>query len=179
MAEAEVSYTITYLEMRARPDRPRPHVPTAGGLSLLRAETPPAHFFRYLYDIVGRDYDWTDKLVWTDAEIAAFAQHPDVALYVAYLTGWPAGFVMLDRRDPALCDIAYFGVAPEAMGRGIGDWLLGTGVHMAWDGAPGRLTVNTCSLDHPRALPLYQKWGFRPFGREERKRRVRVRQPKV
>jgi GNAT superfamily N-acetyltransferase len=175
MGGAEVSYTVTFLEMRARPERPRPPAPPARGLSLLRAETPPAHFFRYLYDIVGRDYDWTDKLSWTDAQIDAFAQHPDVALYVMYLTGWPAGFVMLDHRDKATCDMAYFGVAAEAMGRGLGDWLLGVGTHMAWDAGPSRLTVNTCSLDHPRALPLYQKWGFRPYAREERRRVVGLR----
>jgi hypothetical protein len=42
---------------------------------------------------------------------------------------------------------------------------------MAWD-RPGtaRVTVNTNSLDHPRALPLYQKAGFTPVHRESRTR---------
>jgi len=31
-----------------------------------------------------------------------------------------------------------------------------------------RLTVNTCTLDHPRALPLYQRLGFTAYNREER-----------
>lgn len=174
-ADAEVAYTVTFLEMTARPDRPRPHPPAPRGLSLLRAETPPAHFFRYLYDAVGRDHKWTDLHALSDDQLAAFAQDPEVALYVLYLTGWPAGFIMLDKRAGDVCDIAYFGMAPEAMGRGLGDWLLGTGVHMAWDAAPRKLTVNTCSLDHPRALPLYQKWGFRPVRREERRRRIASR----
>jgi hypothetical protein len=30
------------------------------------------------------------------------------------------------------------------------------------------MTVNTNSLDHPRALPLYQKAGFVPVRRETR-----------
>jgi hypothetical protein len=34
------------------------------------------------------------------------------------------------------------------------------------------MTVNTCTLDHPRALPAYQSWGFHPVRREERRRRV-------
>ena len=56
---------------------------------------------------------------------------------------------------------------PEAIGRGLGTYLLQTAVHMAWD-RPGveRVTVNTNSLDHPRALPLYQKAGFVPVHRE-------------
>ena len=31
----------------------------------------------------------------------------------------------------------------------------------AWSHPIPRLTVNTCTLDHPRALPLYQRMGFR------------------
>ncbi len=169
---AEIAYTVTHLRMEARPDRPRPHAPLVRGLSLLRAETPPVHFFRYLYDTVGRDYEWTDLHARTDAELAGFVQDPAVALFVAYVTGWPGGFVMLDRRAPPVCDIAYFGVAPQALGRGLGDWLLGTAVHMAWDEGAAAMTVNTCTLDHPRALPMYQKWGFAPVRREERTRRI-------
>jgi GNAT superfamily N-acetyltransferase len=63
-------------------------------------------------------------------------------------------------------------VTPEALGRGLGDWLLGTGVHMGWDAGVEAMTVNTCTLDHPRALPIYQKWGFEPVRREERTRRI-------
>ncbi|MEL7173881.1 MAG: N-acetyltransferase, partial [Pseudomonadota bacterium] len=31
-----------------------------------------------------------------------------------------------------------------------------------------RMTVNTCTLDHPRALGTYQKAGFVPIRRETR-----------
>ena len=31
-----------------------------------------------------------------------------------------------------------------------------------------KLLVNTCTLDHPRALPLYQKMGFLAYAREDR-----------
>lgn len=170
MTEAEVAYTVTWLEQTARPERPRPHAPAVKGLMLQRAEGPPTHFFRYLYDAVGRDYEWTDMHAMADADMAGFVQDPKVALYVLYLTGWPAGFIMLDHRGGPACDIAYFGMAPEAIGRGLGDWLLGTGIHMAWDEGATKLTVNTCTLDHPRALGLYQKWGFTPVRREQRRR---------
>lgn len=169
---AEIAYTVTHLRMTARPDRPRPPAPLVRGLSLLRAETPPVHFFRYLYDAVGRDYEWTDLHAKSDGDLGRFVQDPAVQLYVMYLTGWPGGFVMLDFRAAGLCDIAYFGVTPEALGRGLGDWLLGTGVHMGWDAGIAAMTVNTCTLDHPRALPIYQKWGFEPVRREERTRRI-------
>ena len=174
-AAAEVSYTVTWLEMRARPERPRPPVPALKGLSLLRVETPPVHFFRYLYDVVGRDYEWTDLHRWSDDDLAAFAQDPKVALSVAYVTGWPAGFIQLDYRTEGVCDIAYFGLAPEMIGRGLGAWLLGTAIHTAWDRGVAKMTVNTCTLDHPRALSTDQRWGFVPVEREERRRRVAIR----
>jgi GNAT superfamily N-acetyltransferase len=161
--------------MHARPERPRPPVPALKGLTLLRAETPPVHFFRYLYDAVGGAYEWTDLHAWSDDDLAAFAQDPRVELSVAYVTGWPAGFIQLDHRREGVCDIAYFGLAPEMIGRGLGSWLLGTAVHAAWDGSITRMTVNTCTLDHPRALPTYQKWGFVPVKREERSRTVSAR----
>lgn len=169
---AEIAYTVTYLEMTRRPDRPRPPRVMNRAVSLLRAEQPPVHFFRYLYDMVGRDYHWTDLHGWSDAAIEAFVQHKAVALYVMYLGGVPGGFVLLDGRRHPACEIAYFGLAPEAVGQGHGNWLLGTAIHMAWDGDIASLSVNTCSLDHPRALPLYQKWGFEPVRREQRHRTI-------
>lgn len=172
---SEIAYTVTFLEMTARPARARPHPPLLDGLLLMRAERPPLHFLRYLYDTVGRDYEWTDLHAVPDNELARFVQHAEVSLHVLHLTGWPAGFAMLDARAAGVIDFAYFGITPEAMGRGLGDWLLGTMVHMAWDRGPRKLTVNTCSLDHPRALPLYQKWGFAPVGRAERRRNVVAR----
>jgi hypothetical protein len=41
---------------------------------------------------------------------------------------------------------------------------MGTGVACA------KMTVNTCTLDHPRALDIYQKLGFRPVRTEARTR---------
>ena len=38
----------------------------------------------------------------------------------------------------------------------------------AWAHPISRLSVNTCTLDSPRALPLYQRVGFVPYAREER-----------
>jgi len=33
--------------------------------------------------------------------------------------------------------------------------------------SPKRLFVQTCTLDHPRALGLYQRCGFIPFAQEQ------------
>jgi hypothetical protein len=38
-------------------------------------------------------------------------------------------------------------------------------------GAP-KVTVNTCTLDHPAALPLYQRIGFEPVAQQKRRLKV-------
>ncbi len=162
-----VEVTITYLEMQARPSYPRPHQPLGHQAALLHAESPPLWYFLDLYRAVGAQYQWTDWLEAGEAELKDFVQHPDMALFTLIRQGWPAGFFMLDRREAGICDLAYLGLVPEVLGLGLGKYLLQEAVHMAWDGeGTERVTVNTCTLDHPRALALYQSAGFSPVRQE-------------
>jgi GNAT superfamily N-acetyltransferase len=172
-AGEEVPCTITYLEMEARPTCRRPPMPTGSASALIAARKPPVWYFLSLYDAVGQDYDWTDQHALPRAEVESFLHDPAVTLCTLMRGGWPHGFFVLDSRSEGLCEIAYFGLVPEALGGGLGKFLLYTAVHMAWD-RPGteRLTVNTCSLDHPRALPLYQRAGFKPVRRETYTRKL-------
>ena len=169
-AGERIAYTITYLAMETRPPAPPP-APLNQNLALIRAETPPVAYFLYLYGRVGADHEWTDWFEASTAEQEAFVHDPAVSLYTLMVDGWPGGFFMLDAREGRVIDLAYFGLMPEALGRGLGAWLLGTALQTAWD-LPGaaRITVNTCTLDHPRALPLYQKAGFVPERRLEASR---------
>ncbi len=163
-----VDFTVTYLEMEERPSYPRPSLPGTVPSALIHAENPPNWYFLMLYDAVGRDYEWQDRHDQPEVELSAFVGSPDVQLYTFLRNGWPHGFFMLDHRQMARCDIAYFGLVGQAVGLGLGTWLLQTAVHMAWD-IPGtvRVTLNTCTLDHPRALALYQKHGFKPYAQEQ------------
>ena len=47
---------------------------------------------------------------------------------------------------------------------GLGRWFLGAALEAAWAHEPQAVVVQTCTLDHPAALPLYQKLGFSPTG---------------
>jgi GNAT superfamily N-acetyltransferase len=167
----EIEIVVTHLEMTTRPRFPRPPVPRGPVSALVAADRPPAWYFLALYDAVGAEYEWTDQHDRPRDEIAAFLEDPAVTLYTFVRAGWPHGFFVLDGREAGVVDLAYFGLVPQAIGQGLGWFLLGTAVHTAWD-RPGcaRLTVNTNSLDHPRALPLYQKAGYVPVRRESRRR---------
>ena len=160
--------TVTYLAMDARPDTPPPDMPYGQRLAIIAASSPPTDYFLYLYRTVGADWEWTDWLKRPRADLDAFVGDENVVIHTLLVDGWPGGFFMLDRRTPGTCDVAYFGLVPQAIGRGLGTWFLGQAIATAWQ-QPGveRLTVNTCTLDHPAALGLYQRLGFRPVDRRE------------
>ncbi|MEO1457753.1 MAG: GNAT family N-acetyltransferase, partial [Pseudomonadota bacterium] len=165
----ETHYTITYLEMSEPPSTGLPHAPSGPRLALIGAKAPPVDWFLYLYRTVGAPYRWTDWLEAPAEDLEAFVGDPKVEIFTLLHDGWPGGFFMLDTREAGVCDLAYFGLVPQAVGRGLGFWLLMNAVHMGWE-RPGveRMSVNTCTLDHPRALGLYQRVGFVPVRRETR-----------
>jgi len=158
-----VEVVVTYLEMDARPSYGRPHLFGTHPTALLHADGPPVWYFLSLYDAVGKQYEWRDRHDQDPEALAAFVGHENVGIYTLTRDGWTHGFFVLDGREAGVCDIGYFGLVPEAIGLGLGTWLLQTAVHMAWD-LPDveRVTLNTCTLDHPRALAHYQKHGFTP-----------------
>lgn len=170
-AGTKVDYTITYLEMDTRPSYDWPSAPTGPALSLQRAEDPPVWYFRALYDAVGRDYAWEDMPKRGDEEVREWLNPDTMRLYTLFGAGWPQGFFLLDEGDDEETELTYFGLVPEAVGSGLGTFLLRTAILTAWEREGlKRLTVNTCTLDHPRALQTYQKNGFSPVRREKRSR---------
>ena len=166
-----VDYVVTYLEMDTRPAGPLPPRPVNIQTALLCAEDPPADYFLYLYRTVGAAHEWTDWLMRPRDELEAFVGNSNVLLYTLMVEGWPGGFFMLDTSDAGTCDLAYFGLTPPAIGRGLGRWFLATAVETGWS-LPDvtKMTVNTNTLDHPRALGLYQRAGFQPTRRENHTR---------
>jgi GNAT superfamily N-acetyltransferase len=154
--------TITYLEQTSRPILPHPPQPP-GKVAILRAEHPPTHYYRYLYDLVGRRWHWVTRRKISDMELAEIIHDPRVHIYVLYAGGVPAGFVELDARQEEAMDLRFFGVAPDFLGKGFGRYFLTHTIDLAWSLNPKRVRLETCTLDHPAALPLYQKLGFTVF----------------
>lgn len=154
----EPAVTRTYLEMRDRP--PGREEPSPEGARLARLERCPPALYRHLYAEVGRAWSWFERLWWTDDELAAHLGRPEVSIRVLQLDGVPAGYYELVRQADSSVEIAYFGLMPQAIGRGLGRWLLSEAIAEAWAGDPVRVWLHTCTLDHPTALPNYLKAGF-------------------
>lgn len=157
--------TRTYLEMTSASELV-PAKTEAAGVRVERALHCPPSFFRYLYAEVGRRYHWLDRLGWSDEQLQARLADPKVTLWVLRVRGAPAGYFELERHDDGSCEIAYFGLLPEFLGRGLGKHLLTVAAETAWSERPKRVWLHTCTLDDPAALPNYVRGGFRPFKSE-------------
>jgi len=119
---------------------------------------------RLLYQLVGEAWDWTDKLTLTDAEWQSYAERDELRTWLAYCQGSIAGYYELEKREDGDIEIAYFGLSPKFVSKGFGGYFLSHAIESAWawEGAK-RITVNTCSLDHPSALQNYKARGFKVY----------------
>ena len=156
--------TITYLEMTSPPTQPVGEFPSQA--KIRRVINPPVHFYRYLYNTVGERWLWYERRLYADSVLAAEVQHPDVHIYLLSVQGAPAGFAELDYRPADGVELAYFGLIPEFIGLRLGGVFLRWVIAQAWQSNPQRISVNTCTLDHPNALPNYLRMGFNPLRTE-------------
>ncbi|NHK27621.1 GNAT family N-acetyltransferase [Parvularcula flava] len=161
-----LSVQITYLRQQQRPARQAPPRPL-GITALMRAEEPPVHFYRYLFNRVGEPHKWVSRRYMSDTRLAAIVSDPDVYIYVPYYKGVPCGFGEIDARPSEHpkgdVEIKFLGLMPEVHRLGIGRWFFHNIVDLAWSLNPREVLIETCTADHPAALPLYQKFGFTPY----------------
>jgi GNAT superfamily N-acetyltransferase len=154
----QVATIVTTLEMATRPPlRPLP----GSRFRLVRWPQPRAEAYRTLFRRIGGPWLWFSRLVMDDAALRAIVHDPLVEVFAAVdAAGIEVGMLELDFRRPAACEIAYFGFVPELAGQGHGRWLMGEALTRAWRGGITLVRVNTCTLDHPRALGFYRRQGF-------------------
>ena len=165
-APAPLKAFVTYLEQTARPKLFVP-MPVNLHVALMIQSDMPLHFYRYLQYRIGRDFHWVSRLRLDNSALAAIVHDPVTAIHVLYLNGAPVGFFELNNGDPQTVGLEYFGMMSDAQGLGLGRWFLAQAIEAAWNLNPLKVTVNTCTLDHPAALPLYQKLGFVPVGQSD------------
>ena len=158
----------TYLQMYARPERVVP--PPREGLAVVQAKKPTVAYYSFLYDGVGRDYDWTSLKKLSDAELAALLNDPRLEVHVLTADGAPAGFAELDRRTEGEVELVQFGLMPEFIGKGLGRYFLQWAIDRAWGYQPRRFWLHTDTKDHPAALPNYLKAGFAVYKAEVKDR---------
>ncbi len=163
-----VTVERVYLELRTPPPPDSGRAAPEGLAPRLDRELPCAvPLFRRLYREVGEAHHWHDRDAWPDERLARHLARAEVEIWVLRSGDEPAGFFELVRHsEDASTEIAYFGLAPRFLGRGLGRLLLARAIDIAWRGETSRVWLHTCSLDAPAALPNYIARGFREYRRE-------------
>ncbi|HOV03127.1 MAG TPA: GNAT family N-acetyltransferase [Hyphomicrobiales bacterium] len=157
----KIASVVTYLEMTAAP-LPGP-AEARPVLELAAVPAPDIDWYRGLYRAIGTDWLWFSRVVMPAADLAAILADPAVEVFVARDGGRDIGLVELDRRIAGEVELAFFGLVPDAVGTGVGRWMMSRALELAWKAAPARVWVHTCTLDHPAALAFYIRSGFVPY----------------
>ncbi len=154
---------VTCLEMLAPPQRSLVAFPADLTLKRLGAGDLAAH--RDLFRAVGRDIMWFSRLIMKDEDLAAILANPQVESYVFQRGPKALGMLELNFTELPNCELAFYGLVPDAIGSGLGRILMDEAIRRAWARPVSRFWVHTCHFDSPQALPFYMRSGFVPYAR--------------
>ena len=152
---------VTYMELRERPPPQPPERIAQENLSL--------QDYLALYRSVGTPLGWDQRLQMPGKDLAALLNSGSLSIYVLRDEhNQPIGFCELDHHTPEEIEIKNFGLIPRAQGRGLGSGLLRTALHQAWQSNTQRIWLHTDTWDHPSAVSVYERAGFKIYDvREE------------
>lgn len=161
--------TVYYLRMDANPHY---HLQQPANTAIKEIGKPVSvEEYRKYYSNAGKDYHWLDRLVMPAEELHALINAPNNFLFVLFCNNEETGYVEL-LKENQFVELQYFGLFPLGIGKGLGKYFLQWAIKKAWSFNPEWLQVNTCSLDHPAALPLYKKCGFVQYNQTIEQRKV-------
>ncbi|MGJ3265613.1 MAG: GNAT family N-acetyltransferase [Salinarimonas sp.] len=152
---------VTWLEM-TRP--PPPRAPVRPDLTLVET-TRDIEAYRALYRRIGARWLWMGRLVMSDVALARTLADERLVSRTLVRDGDAIGLMEVFFADDGTAQLAYLGLVPEAIGSGLGRWLMDAALAQAFARPIRRLTVSTCTFDHPDAVAFYVRSGFRPFKR--------------
>ena len=123
---------------------------------------------KFFYKQIGKNHQWIDRLVWQDKNWMEYVSNKNLKTFIFKKNEDLVGYfeLIFDNNE---CEIAYFGILEEFIGRGYGGFLLTEALKIGFKEA-NRIWVHTCSLDHPNAIENYKSRGMKIFKTEILKR---------
>ena len=158
---------ITYLQMNS-PEELSPARASDPDFIAREAVERDWRLNRALYLLVGAQWAWIDKQRWSDQAWERYVADEQLRTFVATWRGATAGYYELRRDEARAVEVAYFGLAPDFIGRGLGGVLLTDALRRAWAWDAQRVWLHTCTLDHPAALKNYLARGMQVYDRKTR-----------
>ncbi|MBR1122957.1 GNAT family N-acetyltransferase [Bradyrhizobium lablabi] len=159
----KIAAVVTHLEMTERPAR---ESAPSGPWTLRHVDRPDLAWYRGLLKRVGEEWLWASRIRMADDKLASIIEAPQVEIHALVHEDREEGLLEFDFREAGNCEIVFFGVTAKLVGTGAAHWLMQHALQLSWSRPITRLWLHTCTLDHPAALPFYQRAGFRPFRRQ-------------
>ncbi len=136
-------------------------------LILKKVNPPDFQLNKFFYKQIGKKHKWVDRLNWTDKNWIDYLKNFSVNTFVLKknenLVGY---FEQIYHQDSLDCEIAYFGILEEYIGKKLGGYLLTEAIKNSFRTDLKRVWVHTCSLDHEHALNNYLSRGMKIFQTE-------------
>jgi len=152
-----------YLEIRSINELMEKNKPF-NGLYLEKVNPPDFQLNKFFYKEIGKKHRWTDRLVWSDKIWTSYLENLGVNTYILKhykdLIGY---FEQIFDKDKLECEIAYFGILEEYIGKKLGGYFLSEAIKKSFEIKPKRVWVHTSSLDHKHALNNYLSRGMKVF----------------
>ena len=125
---------------------------------------------KFFYKQIGKKHQWVDRLIWQDRNWMDYVANNNLKTYILRKGDDLVGYfeLIFNKND---CEIAYFGILEEYIGKGYGGFLLSQALIIGFKNA-NRIWVHTCSLDHPNAIENYKSRGMKVFKTEFLKRKA-------
>ncbi len=119
---------------------------------------------KFFYKQIGKKHQWVDRLVWQDKNWMDYVSNKNLKTFILQKKEDLIGYfeLIFNNND---CEIAYFGILEEYIGRGYGGFLLSEAIKIGFKNA-NRIWVHTCSLDHANAIENYKSRGMKVFKTE-------------
>tara|TARA_B100001123_G_C14949225_1_gene882962 strand:- start:70 stop:576 length:507 start_codon:yes stop_codon:yes gene_type:complete len=128
---------------------------------------PDFQLNRFFYKQIGRSHRWVDRLVWSEKEWIKYVNNLNVNTYVLKEDNNLVGYYeQIFSKNKSDCEIAYFGILQEYIGKKFGGYLLSDAIKKSFIYGAKRVWVHTCSLDHKNALKNYLSRGMKIFKSE-------------
>ena len=162
--EERITADVTMLEMLAPPNLNL--LWPIRGLSFIEIPEPEIGQYRTLYHAVGDHHFWVNRKRLTDGQLSALLYHPENYVTQLWKGDKCIGFTEYHARHFPQMEIVFVGLVASEIGKGLGRAMLSHTLQKIWHRNPTRVIIETNTLDHSSALPLYQKIGFRPYKRK-------------
>ena len=136
-------------------------------LFLEKVNPPDFQLNKFFYKEIGKKHSWTDRLVWDDKKWIDYLENSGVTTYILkHNKDFVGYFEQIFDKDKLDCEIAYFGILEEYIGKKMGGYLLSEAIKISFNIGSKRIWVHTCSLDHKNALQNYLSRGMKVFKSE-------------